>query len=75
MKAYCNLLLILFLDSSDLFITLGTNFSFLCLIAGKEMRTSVSSEVYGHFHKKEKFVPKVINKSEESKNRIKSKLQ
>jgi len=28
------------------------------------MRTSVSSEVYGKFNKKEEFVPKVIPKSE-----------
>lgn len=31
--------------------------------AGKDMRTSVSSEVYGKFNKKGAFVPKVVPKS------------
>ena len=41
----------------------------------KNMRTSVSAEVYGDHNKKENFVPPVIQKSDEIKTFIKSKLQ
>ncbi|KRX00652.1 Cyclic nucleotide-binding protein [Pseudocohnilembus persalinus] len=44
------------------------------LKAGKQMRTSVSSEVYGKFNKKEEFVPKVIPKSESQRQRIRERL-
>ena len=37
-------------------------------------RSSVSAEVYGFYHKKENFVPKVIPKNEEQMNRIKGKI-
>ena len=37
-------------------------------------RSSVSAEVYGFYHKKENFVPKVIPKNDEQMNRIKGKI-
>ncbi len=39
-----------------------------------DFRTSVSAEVYGKFNKKGDFMPKVIHKPEEVKNRIKQRL-
>lgn len=38
--------------------------------AAKGQRVSVSAEVYGNFNKKKDFVPRVIAKSEEQKERI-----
>jgi cAMP-dependent protein kinase regulator len=37
-------------------------------------RSSVSAEVYGIFNKKEDFVPRVISKTEEQRNRILNKV-
>jgi len=38
------------------------------------VRASVSAEVYGEFNKKKEYVPKVIEKSEEAKQRIVTRL-
>jgi cAMP-dependent protein kinase regulator len=38
------------------------------------VRAGVSAEVFGHHNKKEDFVPKVIAKSEEAKNKLKKRL-
>jgi cAMP-dependent protein kinase regulator len=43
-------------------------------IAKKAQRCSVSAEVYGMFNKKEDFVPPVINKTEEQRDRILAKV-
>jgi len=40
----------------------------------KGQRSSVSAEVYGMFNKKEAFVPKIINKTPEQKDRIINKV-
>lgn len=40
-----------------------------------KMRTSVSAEAFGQFHKKEPFKPRVIEKKQESKDKIRSKLE
>ena len=37
-------------------------------------RSGVSAEVYGNFNKKENFVPRVIEKTEEQKNKIKLRI-
>lgn len=41
---------------------------------GNKNRQSVSAEVFGTFNAKKEFVPKVIEKSEETKERIQKKL-
>lgn len=38
-------------------------------------RVSVSAEAYGAFNKKEDYVPKVIPKSEDQVNRLKSRME
>ena len=40
----------------------------------KKTRNSVSAEVFGQFNKKNAYVPKVINKSEDQKRRIRERL-
>ena len=40
----------------------------------KEKRTAVSAEVYGNYNKKEDFKPKVISKTNDQVNRIKSRI-
>ena len=40
-----------------------------------QKRTSVSAEVFGEYNKKEEYVPYVVAKSDEVKNKIKSRLQ
>lgn len=40
----------------------------------KQGRQSVSAEVYGVFNQKKVYVPKVINKSEDSKQQISDKI-
>jgi hypothetical protein len=42
---------------------------------GKQQRSGVSAESYGAHNKKEDFVPKVIPKNDEQKNRIRTKLE
>lgn len=37
-------------------------------------RTSVSAEAFGKYHKKEEYVPFVVAKDEDVKNKIKSRL-
>lgn len=41
---------------------------------GRGQRSSVSAEVYGMFNKKQDFVPRVIEKNEEQRNRILNKV-
>lgn len=38
------------------------------------VRAGVSAEVFGQHNKKEDFIPKVIAKSEEAKNKLKKRL-
>jgi len=40
-----------------------------------QKRTSVSAEVFGKYNKKEEYVPYVVAKSDEVKNKIKQRLQ
>jgi len=40
----------------------------------KGNRTSVSAEAFGQFHKKEAFKPRVIEKTQESKDKIRAKM-
>ena len=39
-----------------------------------QARTSVSAEVFGRYNKKEEYVPKVIEKSDEMKQKIMDRL-
>jgi cAMP-dependent protein kinase regulator len=41
---------------------------------GKNKRAGVSAEAYGEFNKKEDFIPRVIEKTEEQKNKIKNRI-
>ena len=41
---------------------------------GKSKRAGVSAEAYGEFNKKEDFIPRVIEKTEEQKNKIKKRI-
>lgn len=43
--------------------------------APPKQRISVSAEAYGQFNKKGSYVPKVVPKTQEQKNRIKKRLE
>jgi len=40
-----------------------------------QARISVSAEVFGRYNKKEEFIPKVVEKSQEMKDKIKNRLK